>query len=327
MECIATTIIRHTPFGRPVSGRIFHVDLANGAVLREKAVPPPLHPLSDDNPRGGARGGRGAAVRDGRTYIANYDSIFVYDKRLKPLRRITNPLFAGLHEIEVVKDGIWVASTWLDLLLKVDFEGRPIFRWYYRDAKDLLKKLKWDISPVIDFQNDYRKDLKGGISVLKQAHINSVRLYKGSEVVVTFGQRANQNGDGRQRPGADKASWGYVVMLNTKTGGCRLIYKKRLSFPMHNGQMLSERFLLLNDSHRMENLLIDIKTKRIEKRTKVPGTWLRGLAVCGRRKIIVGSAPAGIYEIDLEKSRVVRFMLLSKNPNEAIHGLCMVKPR
>lgn len=325
MRCVATTIIRHTPFGRPVSGRIFYVDFAKGVILKEKSVPPPLYPLSDDNPRGGVRGGRGVGIRDGKIYIANYDSIFVYNKKLKLLERITHPLFAGLHEIEVVKDGIWAASTWIDLLLKVDFKGNILFYWYYREDRDFLKKVGRDMVPVIDFQNDYRRYLKGGVTLLKRAHINCVRFYKRNKAVVTFGQCTYSNNENKEKLRTNQASWGYVVILDTKQKFSYPLYKRKLNFPMHNGEILPDKFLVLNNSHRMENLLIDIKTKKIKKKIKVPGTWLRGLAVWSRRQIIVGSAPASIYEINLEKGRITNFMNLSRNPNEAIHGLCIVK--
>lgn len=325
MQCLTTTIIRHTPFVCPVSGRIFYIDFTKGSILGERPIPPPLYPLSDDNPRGGERGGRGVGIKDGKFFIANYDSIFVYDKKLKLLDRITHPLFAGLHEIEVVKDGIWAASTWIDLLLKVDFKGKLLFYWYYRNDSDFLKKIKSKISPVLDFKNDYRRDLKEGLPVLKMAHINSVRSYRNNKVVVTLGSCMYPKSKGEEKLKTKETPWGYVAMLDTKTKKARLLYKRKLNFPMHNGQMLSDKLLVLNDSHQMQTLLIDIKTKKIKKKVKIPGTWLRGLAVRDNRQIFVGSSPASIYEINLQKDKIVNSINLSQNPNESIHGLCIVK--
>jgi len=293
-----------------------HIDFTKGKLLRQKTVPPPLYPYSNENPRGGVRGGRGVSVRKGNFYVANYDSIFVYDKKFRFKKHITHPLFSGLHEIEVVRDGIWATSTSIDLLLKVDFNGKLLSYWYYRQNKDFLKKIGQSAVPLIDFQNDYRRDLKGGFAVLKLAHINNVRLYRDTKLIVTLGQCA-----------VDKQAFrSYVIMLDTETKEVQIIYKKRVTFPMHNAQMLSERLLIVNDSHRMTTLLIDLRTKKIKKKIKIPGTWLRGLAVKDNRHVIVGSSPAGIYEIDLQRETISHFINLSRNPHESIHGLCILKP-
>jgi hypothetical protein len=74
----------------------------------------------------------------------------------------------------------------------------------------------------------------------------------------------------------------------------------------------------------MEVLLIGLKDKKIKKKIKIPGTWLRGLAVCDKYRIIVGASPASVYEIDLQKGEITSRFNLSLNPNEAVHGLAII---
>jgi hypothetical protein len=58
----------------------------------------------------------------------------------------------------------------------------------------------------------------------------------------------------------------------------------------------------------------------------VPGTWLRGLAQLDGSKLLVGTAPAGIVLLDLERDAVEDHIVLSEDPNEAVHGLTLCPP-
>ncbi len=93
------------------------------------------------NPRGGMRGGRGIHIAEDGFYVANYDAIIKYDRHWNELGRISNQLLTGVHEIAVVRDGIWAASTHIDLAVKMNFSGQVVKSWSPRTSNAIKQVL------------------------------------------------------------------------------------------------------------------------------------------------------------------------------------------
>ncbi len=120
MRVVATTVVRESLRGKQETGWIYDVDLDTGTVVHKVPVPDPQFPNSDDNPRGGVRGGRGVAATDKGIVVANYDTLTTFDDEWNVLDSLTHPLFVGLHEIDWDGANLWLAATGLDALLRVD---------------------------------------------------------------------------------------------------------------------------------------------------------------------------------------------------------------
>ena len=78
MRVIATTVVRESIRGKQKTGYIYDIDWTAGRVVNKLPVPDPLFPESDDNPRGGVRGGRGVTVTKDGIVVANYDTFYRY---------------------------------------------------------------------------------------------------------------------------------------------------------------------------------------------------------------------------------------------------------
>jgi hypothetical protein len=92
-------------------------------------------------------------------------------------------------------------------------------------------------------------------------------------------------------------------------------------FPTHNGQLLSDRRIVVNDStnNTVRVFSPDGQTELFQK--QMPGTWLRGLEPVEGSRILLGTAPATVVLLDVESGQTLGELKLSDNPNEAIHGL------
>ena len=83
----------------------------------------------DPNPRGNSRGGKGIIIKDKEIYVGSYPTILVFDFDLNLKRRITNNLFANLHEMCFDGDDIWVSATAIDCAVKVNRQGKTLKTW------------------------------------------------------------------------------------------------------------------------------------------------------------------------------------------------------
>src|SRR3712207_4273420 len=98
MRVIATTVVRESLRGKQKTGFIYDVDWDDRKVLRRFSVPDPRFRKTDDNPRGGMRGGRGVAVTRHGIVVAIYDTLYRYDDDWQVVDAFSHPLFVGIHE-------------------------------------------------------------------------------------------------------------------------------------------------------------------------------------------------------------------------------------
>jgi hypothetical protein len=122
-----------------------------------------------------------------------------------------------------------------------------------------------------------------------------------------------------------------MVIKVTPSGAARVLVElKEHDFPTHNGQLLEDGRVILNDSTANTLRVFEADSGAGvagELRSmQIPGTWLRGLEPIDNRRVVIGSAPARLMLVELDTGRVESDLPLSDDPNEAVHGLVLCPP-
>lgn len=318
---LATVVIRN---GDPEeNGLIYEIDWKSRTIVHREVIPSPQ--LDDLGPRGGARGARGVVSDSGLHYVANFNTVFVFDENWRKVGEISHPLFNGLHEIEVVSDGLWVTSTGLDAVLKVDFHGNLLSSVFLGEIEETLRE-KLAISPrFIDKTADHRSIVYPNSELV--THVNTVKIYDDEVLIST-----NKQG----------------TMLSLDTFEILSDPKHKSGF--HNGTKVSDDLIIMNSSHEKKLLgfepyhreslfefdwsgeihcasgsdrrLIEtvFSVEQNERVTAVAG-WNRGLAVMANGHLLVGMAPAMIIEFAVDTQEVVSVFPISDDIHHAIHAL------
>ena len=295
--------------------------------------------ITDPNPRGGTRGGRGILLTPEEVYVASYHTLHVFDRDLCPIRSFSNHLFADLHELAWCDGTIWAASTVLDGAIRVDPWGKTLDSWWPREDPTIAGR--YDLPPLLlDKETDNRLAYLGIAQRQPgHTHLNTVALLEGRPLVLLN-------------------HFGCVVRLNPTE---ILVDDPRLR-GAHNILVTPDRHLLLSDTTNQAVVVYD-STGRLCKRIQLVHFWpvrkirwrfalrglriwlgerspsfrfgwlllgniiasrpvfVRGLCLTPRGTILVGISPATILEIDWTTEKLVSSFTYSKNVNEAVHGL------
>jgi hypothetical protein len=332
MRLVATTVVRESK--KRVTGFIYDVDWTSGEIVRRLPVPEPRFPEADDNPRGGVRGGRGVASTPRGIVVANYDTLYRYDDEWNLVDEFSHPLFVDLHEIDWDGEALWVTATGIDAVLRVspDWEVEVAWDPYRSPLAERLGIGKR--SHAIDGSLDYRIR---EAPLIDRCHINSVIRRNGS-TVVNFGLVRTPRSDSarladqvlaklkgwdgrgrfRKRPGRT-----LIARLDAEKQADVLIDVPPHLVPWHNGQVLGESHIVVNDSTSKALRLFALPDGREVKSVHVPARWLRGLVPLDPNRLLVGLGPAAIALVDLERGAVERTVQLSDERREAVHGLAL----
>jgi len=341
MKLVATTVIRHSAVGREATGQMLVIDWKQGEIERAMPVPPPKHPSSNTNPRGGLRGGRGVKFWQGRCYVANYDTVYVYDRNWNQVAEISHPLATDIHEIDIGIEGIWLSCSRSDLIVKLSFDAELLGHWHISHAPDLMRRLKIDVPPL-DLDHDYRKHLPGD---LDRTHLNCVQYQADGSVIIHLGKVRPEDllHRGLRRllpaPGFEAHRMGrfrrklydwahgsasYVVRLSGPgLGNFSVLARYPALRPNHNGQLLDDGRVAVA-SERKALVVSESGTGRLLHEIPLPAKWVRGLTQIGPERLLVGIAPCAVLEVDLADGRIRRQLSLSDHPHEALHGLTVI---
>jgi hypothetical protein len=336
MRLIATTVVRESIRGKQKTGYIYDVDW-QGRQIRQLPVPDPSYPESDDNPRGGVRGGRGVAVTRHGIVVANYDTLYVYDDDWKILRSFSHPLLVGIHEIDWDGSHIWVAATGIDAVLRATLDGAVEAVWDPHTADGLGRYGLSERPDPLDGTVDYRIRQA---PLIDECHLNGVARTNGGFVVNCGLVRKRKPAAQRvvmrlrrrlrldRRSARRNSGSSLVVKLLTDGEMTVLVELKEHDFPTHNGQLLMDGRLVLNDSTQNTLRVFDFDGGAPRERLSVPipGAWLRGLEPVDGSRVVIGSAPASLMLVELETGRIESEVSLSQDPNEAVHGLVLCPP-
>lgn len=323
MRVVATTVVRASEFGRQETGFVYDVDFDTGRAHSRIPVPAPARPASDDNPRGGIRGGRGVAFTPDGVVIATYDTLVRFDDAWNPVDVLESPLFAGLHEIEWDGTGFWVTATAIDALVRVEGAAASVAWDPHVEAAaalglpgrdpDLLERCRAENAVV---------------PRLDHCHLNGVTRRRG-DIVLHLGlvrRRRSLHSRLARRLHVAPPGESLVVRLNGSPLPEILVRLRGGDLPTHNGQFVATGRIAVNDSTANTLRVFAADTGAQLRAFPMPGTWLRGLEPVGDGYALVGTAPASIHLVDLATGEIERSVALAADPNEAVHGLA-VEPR
>lgn len=311
-----TTVLRGS---RPeeMTGYIMELDWLGGEVTKSVPIP-----LESGNPmwngRGGNRGGRGMAVHDGKLYVAVATSLLVYDHDLNKIDEISHKHLAGLHEIAIDHRGIWINSTVHDLILLMDFDGKAKKEFWLSEHAELQQELGYtgrelmlDLDfPTESFTEDYDKYCKD-----ERLHLNSLTIRDGRVYTLACRRRALLAIDAR----------GEVEVV---------IHDAALNCP-HNCEFTPDGLVAINDTVNQAVRLYDPKTgKRIRTvNTCIDGQaqsaqfaragWQRGMAAVGEGVFLVGTSPATVFELDINRGVIGRTVRMDDDVRHCVHGLLL----
>ena len=262
-------------------GRLLELDWDRGRVLR-RIDAPPLWSHFGGRSRGGRRGLRGITFFKGLIWVASCDVVYGLDPRsLEPECCVSHPYMAHIHEIEAAPEGIWMTSTGGNGVFLID------------DTQTVLNEAWLGDPPAADlrFHLEQWRD---------EHHLNSV--YLADDVVYAYALRSGRVF--RMHPGPVtpvlQLEKGCHNVANTKHGWYRNVSR--------------ESVVRLGDRE------IRLPRRGRSGQFTQPG-WLRGMAWLSDHRILVGSSPATVFEIDLDDMRIVKEVRLESDVCWTVHGI------
>jgi len=328
MQVFLSTVIRGAPVDE--GGELISLDWETKRVLARVPVSPPPPMVSDENTRGGCRGGRGIVVFPNEIFVATYHTLLGFTWDLKLTRMITHNNFSGLHELKRVDDGMWVTSTPLGATIKVDLQGKVLDQWWAHD--DPVVHREFGVNSLeLDKNADNRLAVVEDTGKSK-LHLNNVEFHDG-RVYVSLN---NHGAVLRLFPTE-------VVAHRPELKGC------------HNGLITPGGELLLNNSHHHTLIVFDLRTGEIRRQldlarlsgmekllaaNRYKGVPLRarlwnfvirkrlsrplfnrGMCVLDASRVLIGVSPASVLEIDYQSGKLLDLCQVSDAVNECVHGL------
>jgi len=273
-------------------------------------------------------------TRDG-ILVANYDTVYTYDDEWNVQDTYSHPLFVGTHEVDWDGRHLYMAATGIDAILRYDPKTREVTAVWDPHVGELADEfgLKRRAAPI-DGSVDYRVKQAPGID---QCHINGVTR-RDDVIVINCGlvrrtpplttraaNRVKRTLGLERRWSNSKRLHGEsaVVQVNGSAASEVLLNLRNHDMPTHNGQLLADGRIILNDSTNNTFRVFSPDGARELHQKEVPGTWLRGLEPVDERHVLLGTAPGTIVLLDFESGEIVSSVQLSENPHEAVHGLCI----
>ena len=321
LRVFATTVIRGSQ-NSELTGFLVELDWKNNKVKQKIPIPiDTKHPLW--NERGGNRGGRGLFVYDKTLYVATALSILKFDKDLNQIGTIEHSYLAGLHEIYIDSEGIWLTSTVHDLILKVDFDGNLLKEWWGSESSILQKELKFSQRTLNlnlnfseeNFVADYQKYCgeerlhintvwvdKNQIYILSNSRNAFVKIFPKPETIIVQDKelRSPHNGiitpDGR-------------ILINDTQNQCIRVYESS-----------GKRIKTINTSISSKHSIMSRKSFQLSQQFAKPG-WQRGLTHIRDSIYLVGTSPATVFEVDIDKEIIGQQCKIDDDVKHCIHGL------
>jgi hypothetical protein len=189
---------RHTPVDQP-SGHLMVYDLENQKVERICEIMEPPYREQNPNPRGGLRGLKGISIHNNRIALANFSTVFFYDEKWNPISYFWHPSSAGIHDIVLLDDRIWVSGSRNDLLMCFDLAGNPLEFYDSRKFAPLLNISNWQPKPFLtnaqikNGEIDFRDPRTHDEVFCDSSHVNSIAIRQNGDLLVSCGLLKNLN--------------------------------------------------------------------------------------------------------------------------------------
>ncbi len=261
----------------------------------------------NDNERGGERGLRGVCVLDDRIIVASATSLIELDKEtFEVVRKLEDrEVFRSIHEICFFADSIWVTSTAIDCIVRVDLDFNIIGLYQITgesmsDYKMLTGKHVTDLSKIKENDN---------------FHINSISAFN------------------------ERLVFGGLITHLYDFDTMNVIESMPI---IQNSKSFQHNFYEYDDM-QIVNLTgwqkLGIIKNSICKTVDIPrskavkyyadeiaeNNWNRGLA----RKnelVFVGSSPARVLMFDMSTGKFEKIISLEEDMRHCIHGLEILEP-
>jgi hypothetical protein len=318
-------------------GSLYKLDWNKKTIVQEVAIVPTDPSLDHDpNARGNVRGCRGIRAVGNEIVAADYHTLNFFDRGLNLKRKLSRNMMAGLHEIQVSGDMIWVTSTTLDAVLKYRMDNGSLEAEYWpREMPQFQQELDVQALPV-DKSIDNRATFLDNASFRgpSHLHLNAVCEFRG-EVYALFHSKC--------------------VVANL-TRGTIVIRDEKLKHA-HNLIMEEPGVVYINDTHRTVIRQYDLASGRqlraidirkmsgikpllmrsalralremgvsffsSKRKPTARPLYLRGLALYDNY-IFAGFSPATIVCIDKSTGQLVDYYFHSDDARVCIHGLTVV---
>lgn len=331
-ELIFSTVHRYPPVFNQ-AGEVVKIDWDKKLVISSSHVSPKSVQYIDPNPRGNSGGGRGIAIVNGQIIVAGYCELQIFDLDLQPVRIISHPLMAGLHEVRYEPGkGLWVTSTTLNTVLLIDLKsGLVIDEIWPQHIPEYQKR--WHLHPMaINKSEDnrtrfLRKELFRDRSHL---HFNAIEVWKGEHYGLFNRFGAVVNLDRNRIVFEDKRLFGAhnlviledgtIIVNDTRNQGIHLYNMqgellKRLDLrPFHQARKMVKRYKIKAPIHRLMVEMGLIKPKIVTP------FHVRGLDVQDD-KLFVGISPAAILCVNWITGEFIDSFDYTNNVHIAVHGL------
>ncbi len=281
---------------------------------------------TDPNPRGNSRGGKGVIISNNEIYVGTYHSVLIYDLELNYLRKITNNLFVGVHEICEYKDTLWVSSTAIDCALKTNKEGEILDSFWPRDNEILQKDFNLfpiDINREIDNRIAF---LNSEMSTKKShTHLNCVTCYQDNVFVLLnkFGLFIRIKPVFEIIINDNNLIGAHSAIINNEGNNvyiCGSFSSSILIYDLNLGKLVD----------KIDLLQFDIVKKFAAQYPDQPFNktiFVRGLDILDKSRVLVGISPASILEVDIKEKKLLSHYQYSTDVGDAIHGLAHINDK
>jgi hypothetical protein len=258
----------------------------------------------------------------------------------------------GVHDLYADVEGVWICCTNADLMIKIDWEGRIIADWEWRQFEPLRSAFGLHFLPPLDRTLDYRdpQTMRSGLGNI--AHLNSLFPAPDGGLLLSFGRvlsparyrrarfegwlgrvariagvdksRGNRSRIMGQPIGRIAGSSSAIVWMRMDGSPEILIHERGLEVPNHN-VWLANRTLFYNDSNSACLIGRSWQDQTTKIQVAIPGSFLRGLTQLDDNTFLVGSnTPASVHRVDLPTAAVTESIQLSSDPREAVFALCLL---
>jgi len=317
MKVFATTVIRGDA-NPELTGYLYALEWRSNSV--RQSIPIPIDSLNPFwNSRGGNRGGRGIVMCNGVLFVATATSILKYDSDLNLVGTLDHPLLAGLHEMFVDGEGIWVTSTIHDLVMKISFNGEGLDTWWGSESKYLQSEFGYS-GRTLNLEMAFGKEnfVQGYEHYCQdeRLHVNSVWVH--DEQVYILACRKN-------------------ALIKIKPMDEQIIVRDNSLMHPHNGIVTEKGDVLINNTMKQTLNVYELSSGKLlrEIPTNIFGEsiseqfakagWQRGLAHLEGSKYLVGTSPAAIFEVDIESGEIGQILRIDSDVRHCIHGLAVVR--
>jgi hypothetical protein len=306
------------------------IDWKRRKVIRRLDIPQWFMPKRDRKTAGGFKGSAGnrglRQMRDVGDYfyaLTQGGVLEYYKDTLEERRRFSHNMHMGGHYLVPHEGGFWYNACIFDSLVHIDMDGKILKTIQIAGNEEYAKALEiqheiHDTSFDIRTVNDLNLPTEYGLK-FDQLHMNTIQVI-GDEVYVYSLRKSTFF---RLLPS-------FKIILKDEynmESGAGLLNS-------HDANIFNDK-ILVNNSRLQKFHIYDLQSKKLEtvidiptrgERTKLayPG-YLRGFEKIDNDRVLIGTAPLGVFEINIRKGVIVDGMRFSDEVNHTCHGINAIK--